>query len=191
MVPALIDELGGEVTDLRHVADHPAGQLGAVVESVAPSVSVIVVTGSTSVGATDRLRPFIERIGARWVVDTVACRPGHPQLLADLGRGRWLVGLPGNPFAALVAAHTLLAPLLAGLTGRPQSPLLLTPINGAVPPGKPGQTRLLPVVWDGNGVQVMAGHQPAFLRGAALADAIAVIPPEWTRGQPVGLLLSQ
>lgn len=79
----------------------------------------VLVTGSTSVGATDQLRALLGESGARWIVDTVACRPGHPQLLAQLPDGRWILGLPGNPYAALTAAHTLLAPLLAGLTGRP------------------------------------------------------------------------
>ncbi|WP_158713127.1 hypothetical protein [Streptomyces sp. NRRL S-1813] len=37
--------------------------------------------------------------------DAVACRPGHPQLLAQLPDGCWILGLPGNPYAALLP-HT-------------------------------------------------------------------------------------
>ncbi|MER7986307.1 molybdopterin-binding protein [Streptomyces noursei] len=88
------------------------------------------MTGSTSVGATDQPRRLLDDAGARMVVDTVACRPGHPMLLAQLPDERWVVGLPGSPYAALVAAHTLLGPLIAGLSGRPfggPAPLILTP----------------------------------------------------------------
>ena len=75
-------------------------------------VDPVVATGSTSVGSTDRLRACLQRLRASLVVDGVDCRPGHPQLLARLDSRRWLVGLPGNPFAAFVSAYTLLSPLL-------------------------------------------------------------------------------
>ncbi|MFC9325747.1 hypothetical protein [Kitasatospora sp. NPDC057015] len=118
----------------------------------------------------------------------MACRPGHPQVLARLGADRWLVGLPGNPYAALVAAHTLLAPLPAGLTGRalPAQPRM--PVHGDVRPTR-GLTRLVPVVWDGPGARVTGGHRAAFLHGAAVGDALVVITDDWTDGAPTPLVL--
>ncbi|WP_329400417.1 molybdopterin-binding protein [Streptomyces lydicus] len=88
------------VHQMRHaeVSDAVADDAGDVVPDI------VVVTGSTSVGATDQLRGLLADAGARMVVDTVACRPGRPMLLAELPTGRWLGGLPGNPYAALVAA---------------------------------------------------------------------------------------
>jgi molybdopterin molybdotransferase len=119
MLPALITGLGGEVEQIRWVNDQPAAALTDAIDDPTGDPSVVVVTGSTSVGMTDRLHTFLRERGARWVVDGVACRPGHPQLLAELGHNVWVVGLPGNPFAALVAAHTLLAAVIAALCGRP------------------------------------------------------------------------
>lgn len=188
MLPPLVDVLGGVVTDLRHVPDRPAGQLADAVHAAPAEAEVVVVTGSTSVGVTDQLRALLAARGARWVVDTVACRPGHPQLLAGLDDGRWVVGLPGNPYAALAAAHTLLAPLLAGLAGRPLPTLPSVPLASGVRPA-PGRTRLLPVAWDGGTARVLGGHRPAFLHGAALADAVAAVPPDWVPGSPVPLIL--
>ncbi|MDA5285581.1 molybdopterin-binding protein [Streptomyces sp. Isolate_45] len=147
-----------------------------------------MVTGSTSVGVTDQLREFLRDVGARMVVDTVACRPGHPQLLAGLADGRWVVGLPGNPYAALVAAHTLLAPLIAGLSGRGLPPLPRVAVSGDVRPA-PGVARLVPVAWEGAGARVVGGHRAAFLRGAAVGDALAVIGDGWVDGAPAPLLL--
>lgn len=146
--------------------------------------------GTLSVGVTDQLRRLLRARDARWIVDTVACRPGHPQLMAELGASRWLVGLPGSPFPALVAARTLLAPLLAGLSGRRLPELPLAVVTGDVRPA-PGLTRLIPVAWQGGVVRVVGGHRAAFLQGAALGDALAAIPPGWVEGKPVRLVLTR
>ncbi|MFG2713022.1 molybdopterin-binding protein [Streptomyces goshikiensis] len=187
LLPPLVEAAGGEVADVRHVPDRPAGSLDRHVAGPAADADVVVVTGSTSVGVTDRLRGLLHDSGARWVVDTVACRPGHPQLLAREVSGRWVVGLPGNPYAALVAAHTVLSPLLAGLTGRPLPRLPAVPLTGPVRTA-PGRTRLVPVVWEGSAARVTGGHRAAFLHGAVLADALAAVPPHWTRSLAVPML---
>lgn len=191
LLPTLVADLGGEVREVRHLPHLPTDLLSAAVhpQGEDSDAEVVVVTGSTSVGVTDQLRQLLRAHGARWIVDTVACRPGHPQLLAGLGAGRWLVGLPGNPFAALVAAYTLLAPLLAGLSGRRLPELPLAPVTGDVRPA-PGLTRLVPVAWEGGAAQVIGGHGSAFLRGAAVGDALAAVPPDWADGRPVPLILT-
>ncbi|MER6374157.1 molybdopterin-binding protein [Streptomyces mirabilis] len=139
--------------------DHPVGSLATVVLTTSYDTEVIVVTGSTSFGATDQLRQLLVEHGARWVVDAVAVRPGHPQLLAQRPDRRWIVGLPGNPYAALTAAHTLLAPLLAGPTGRPLPALPRIPLTGDIT-AAPGRTRLIPVTWDGATARPVGGHRP-------------------------------
>lgn len=88
---------------------------------------------------------MVAAIGAVIHVDGVACRPGHPQVLAE-SRGRWLVGLAGNPFAARVTAYTLLQPLLAGLTGRVLPPLPVAAVTGDMS-AVVHQTRIVPVRW--------------------------------------------
>ncbi|MEV7618349.1 molybdopterin molybdotransferase MoeA [Streptomyces sp. NPDC089799] len=187
LLPPLAAALGGECGPLRHVADRPAGRLAGAVHALREA-EVVVVTGSTSVGVTDQLRRLLHDAGARMAVDTVACRPGHPMLLAELPSGRWVVGLPGNPYAALVAAHTLLGPLIAGLSGRPLDPLPQVPVRGRVRAAA-GRTRLVPVVWEGAGARAVEGHGAAFLQGAAVGDAFAALPPGWTDGDPAPLVL--
>ncbi|WP_329403663.1 molybdopterin molybdotransferase MoeA [Streptomyces virginiae] len=188
LLPALIAELGGETAEVGYVPDRPVGRLSGAVRAVRDA-DVVVVTGSTSVGPTDQLRRLLADAGARMVVDTVACRPGHPMLLAELAPERWVVGLPGNPYAALVAARTLLGPLIAGLSGRALDPLPHVPVHGRARPAG-GPTRLVPVTWDGTRARITDGHRAAFLQGAAVGDALAAIPPDWTDGSAAPLLLT-
>jgi molybdopterin molybdotransferase len=119
----------------------------------------------------------LARIGAKLLVDGVAVRPGHPMLLAALPGGGHLVGLPGNPLAAVSGVLTLAAPLLRTLGGRSDPVPYAAPL-GADVAGHPNDTRLVPVVLgEGPSVTTLRFHGPAMLRGIAAADGMAVIPP--------------
>lgn len=171
-LPLLVAAHGGDLVGLQHLRDD-GRQLRAAVE--AAEAEVVLVTGATSVGPADHLRPVLAELAAELLVDGVACRPGHPQLLARLPDGRFVVGLPGNPLAALVATVTLLGPLLAGLGGRAlphQRAVLAEGLRAA-----PDSTRLVPVRLDRLHAHPVRHTGSGMLRGAALADALAVVPP--------------
>jgi molybdopterin molybdotransferase len=176
LLPPLLRGYGAYPTWVEAVSDRSASALAAALD--AGPEEVIVVVGSSSFGPTDHLHPVLADLGSVLHVDGVACRPGHPQLLAS-HRGRWVVGLPGNPYAALVAAYTLLQPLIAGLTGRPLPALSHATVTGPTRPS-PARTRLVPVCWDADGAVVVPGDRPGYLGAAATADALAVIEPDWT-----------
>src|SRR6185369_16451214 len=89
------------------------------IRRAAETAQVVCTTGGTMHGPVDHLHPALAELGAEYLANTVAVRPGFPMLLARLPGGRFLCGLPGNPQSAVVALVTLVAPLLAGLTGRP------------------------------------------------------------------------
>jgi molybdopterin molybdotransferase len=148
------------------------------------SGDVVVTTGSTARGPVDHLHAVLAGMGARWVVDGVAVRPGHPQVLALLPDGRPVVGLPGNPLAAVSGVLTLLEPVVAGLLGLPPREPARRTLAEPVPAGGEA-TRLVPV----RGARPMLFAGPAMLRGLATADGVAVIPPGGTtRGEPVACL---
>ncbi|MFD4509891.1 hypothetical protein [Streptomyces sp. NPDC058457] len=75
-----------------------------------------------------------------------------------------------------------------GRVRRPLPALPRIPLTGDIRTA-PGRTRLIPVTWDGTTAQPVGGHRPAFLHGAALADALAAVPQDWRPGQPTPLLL--
>jgi molybdopterin molybdotransferase len=109
-------------------------------------------------------------------------------LLAELPDGRHLVGLPGNPLAAVAGAVTLALPLLHHLAGRAAAGPSVVPAAADLP-GHRHDTRLLPVRRTERGAVPLAFDGPAMLRGLALAEALAVVPPGGVRaGTGVELL---
>jgi len=190
LLPGFVGRQGAQLTLRMPVPDEPPAELASALD--AADADVVLVCGATASGPSDRLRRVLAGLDARPVVDRVACRPGHTQSLWVLPGGRYVVGVPGNPFAALVACHTLLGPLLAGLAGRPLPALpaarLTTPepASGTLPAAG-AHARIVPVRWAGDTVAFVGRDRPASLWGAALADALAVLPPGWS-GEPVPLL---
>lgn len=170
-LPALVAAHGGELVARSHLPDEKSLLRKAIETSQA---DVVVTTGASSLGRADHLREVLDELRARRLVDGVAVRPGHPQLLAALPDGRFVVGLPGNPLAALAAAATVLAPLLAALGGRRRAfraALLAEPLRGWS-----GGTRLVPVALDGLHARPVPHAGAGMLRGASLAGALAVVP---------------
>ncbi|MET7401256.1 molybdopterin-binding protein [Dactylosporangium sp. NPDC005572] len=184
LVEAVSTRAGGRVHEARHVPDRP-DRLRAGLD--AATTDVVVVTGASSAGAADHLRTVLD--ARHWMVRGVACRPGHPQGLAALPDGRWVVSLPGNPYAGLVAALTLLEPLLAALSGRPRV-LRRMPVTGTarlVPDG----VRIVPTRHDGTIVQAAgsAGSGGSgSLHVAASADYLAVLRADWASGDSADVL---
>jgi molybdopterin molybdotransferase len=173
LVTAWLADLGVTVRPAEPVPDDAVALADAIGGS---SGDVVVTTGSTARGPVDHLHAVLTAAGARWVVDGVAVRPGHPQLLALLPDGRPVVGLPGNPLAAVSGVLTLLEPVVAGLLGLPVREPARCALLEPVPAGGEA-TRLVPVR-EGRPM-LFAG--PAMLRGLATADAVAVIPPGGAR----------
>ena len=85
LLGAWLGELGVTAWPPRAVPDDAAALAEALAAS---SGDVVVTTGSTARGPVDHLHAVLTAAGARWVVDGVAVRPGHPQVLALL---------PGRP----------------------------------------------------------------------------------------------
>lgn len=177
MIAPWLRALGAEVIDTRRVADDEHALYRAVTESEA---DLVLTTGGTAGGPVDHVHPVLTRAGAELLVDGVAVRPGHPMLLARLASGRHLVGLPGNPLAAVSGLLTLAEPLLRALGGREPAPAYHAPVRDEVH-GHPHDTRLVPFVHRDDRLVPLRYNGPAMLRGIAVADGLAVVPPGGAR----------
>ncbi|MFI6347628.1 molybdopterin molybdotransferase MoeA [Streptomyces sp. NPDC050560] len=173
MLPHWARALGAEVCAVHRLGDDAGKLLRAVADSDA---ELLITTGGTASGPVDHVHPTLRALDAELLVDGVAVRPGHPMLLARLDGGRHLVGLPGNPLAAVSGLVTLAAPLLRGLRGR-RSPHGRTAVLRDPVQGHPADTRLVPVVLSDGRAVPLHYNGPAMLRGIAVADGLAVVPP--------------
>ncbi|MDJ0314480.1 molybdopterin molybdotransferase MoeA [Arthrobacter sp. H35-D1] len=173
---AVVAMLGGSVVGQQRAADNLASMLDALVDSEDDPADVVITTGATGHSAVDFLREAITAMGGIFHVPHISMRPGHPTLLAELPDGRFIVGLPGNPLAAMVGLLTLGAPLLAKLGSLPE------PVTSEVACGAPikeyqGPTRLMPYRLVYGLASPCANTDSAMMRGLAAADGIMSVPP--------------
>ncbi len=114
-VAALVGAWGGEVTCRRRLRDD-LPSLALAARTALDEAEVVVVTGGASVGERDFSKAMFNALGLRLEFEKVAIKPGKPVWVGRTGQ-RIVVGLPGNPSAAMVTARLFLAPILAGLGG--------------------------------------------------------------------------
>ncbi|WP_104140463.1 molybdopterin molybdotransferase MoeA [Arthrobacter sp. ZGTC131] len=183
---SVVDMLGGLCTEQVRIGDSYGEWLEALEDagdaipgdgaaSVLPP-DVVITTGGTGRSGTDHFRRAVAELGGRLVIDGVAMRPGHPAVLAELPDGRFVLGLPGNPLAAMMALSTVGAPLLAALGHGAMPPVQDVPCGTMIDPD-PGRTRLMPfrLLY---GMASPAQHTgPGMMRGLASADGVMVVPP--------------
>jgi len=194
---AVVEMLGGICAGETKIGDSDADWLAALEDTEAPDAGnhplsgsgdgaeqsedtlpadVVITTGGTGRSGTDHLRRTVAELGGRLLIDGIAMRPGHPAVLAELPDGRFVIGLPGNPLAAMIALSTIGAPLLAALGHRKPPPVTEVPCGTMIEPD-PGRTRLMPfrMLY---GMASPAQHTgPGMMRGLAAADGILVVPP--------------
>ena len=111
-----IRQWGGRPTSRALLADDPAVIGNAAAEALAGS-NVLVMVGGASLGERDFARAALDRLGLEIRFAKVAIKPGKPVWYGRVG-DRHVLGLPGNPTAALTTARLFLAPLLAELGGQ-------------------------------------------------------------------------
>ncbi|KDN84126.1 molybdopterin biosynthesis protein [Kitasatospora cheerisanensis KCTC 2395] len=174
LLPPWLAAAGAELIGSRHVRD----DFGLLRDAIRHSpADLVLTTGGTAAGPVDHLHAALDATGGHRLVDGVAVRPGHPMLLAALPGGRHLVGLPGNPLAAVAGVVTLALPLLHALSGRAAEAAGPAGALAAALPGHPADTRLHPVRRTAAGLVPLPHDGPAMLRGLARAEALAVVPP--------------
>lgn len=116
MLTALLQSLGAEVL-LLPIARDNAASLSAAVRQ-AHTLDLLVTIGGASVGTYDVVRSTLEAHGLDLNFWKIAMRPGKPLMFGQLGHTP-VLGLPGNPVAALVCSLVFIRPALQKLLGQP------------------------------------------------------------------------
>jgi molybdopterin molybdotransferase len=110
LIAAMAREVGAHVVALERARDDDA-ELGSALQRLAGGADVLITTGGASVGERDRVKRVLAGLGATFLVDGVAIKPGKPVAVARLGITAVAV-LPGTPGAATVGFDQLARPLL-------------------------------------------------------------------------------
>jgi molybdopterin molybdotransferase len=174
ILPIVLGALDIRCVDLSYSGDSQR-QLRRLLVEIA-DVDVVVAVGSTGRGAADHLRAALAALGAVTLVDGIAMRPGGSQLTAVLPGGRVVLGLPGNPLAAITSLLATGPAIVDALTARedrvPLFGYLDDPADLTLQ-----RTRLLPVAQQANGRwKVAPSTSTAHLAGLIGAGALAVVP---------------
>lgn len=117
---ALLAGLPVAATDLGILPDR-ADATAAALRQAAAAHDLLLTSGGVSTGEEDHVRAAIEA-GGRLVFWRLAVKPGRPAAMGVVG-GVPVVGLPGNPVAAVVTFLHLARPLALRLAGALPEPL--------------------------------------------------------------------
>lgn len=109
-------ELGVEPVMLGNVVDRQDLVAERICEGL-KHADVVITTGGVSVGDYDVVQDALEEVGAEMVFWKVNIKPGTP-ILAATKENKIIVGLSGNPVAALITFDLLVIPLLKKMMGR-------------------------------------------------------------------------
>jgi molybdopterin molybdotransferase len=150
---------GARPMGAARLPDDPAAIVAAA-EPLIDDFDVLVIAGGASRGERDFARAALAPLELEPIFAGVAMKPGKPLWYGRIG-ARHVLGLPGNPTAALTTARLFLVPLLARLGGQGikaglawQAAMLG---NETPPPGD--REQFLCGWWDGTTVEILGRQQ--------------------------------
>ena len=177
MLRSLLERLGAEVADLGIVPDREAS-LADALAAAAAGHDLIVTSGGVSTGEEDHVKAAIERQGSLhfW---RLAVKPGRPVALGQV-RGVPLLGLPGNPVAAIVTFALLARPLILKLAGAaPAAPRHYPVRAGFAHKKRPGRREYLRASLERDGEILTAIKFPrdgaGILSSVVQSDGLAIL----------------
>lgn len=141
---------------------------------------VLLVSGGTSVGVYDFVRPTIEALGIQMHFWRVAIRPGHPVAFGTTPSTR-VFCLPGNPVSSMVCFEQFVAPALRNMMGHRRVCRRTIPARLAHDvKHRPGRTELIRVVLNrdqhGYLAEATGTQGSGVLLSMARADGLLVVP---------------
>ncbi len=101
---------------------------------IAARCDILLTIGGASVGDHDVVRGAFAAEGFEGIFEKIAVKPGKPTWFSQRGT-QLVLGLPGNPAAAMVTARLFLKPLIEAKTAaiRPPAALMMAHAQSALP----------------------------------------------------------
>ncbi|XOY56960.1 MAG: gephyrin-like molybdotransferase Glp [Rhodobacterales bacterium] len=174
MLAALVRQWGHDAVDLGRAPDD-RNILRGILDQGAATCDVILTSGGASAGDEDHMSALLAGTGslALW---RVAMKPGRP-LAMGVWDGKPVLGLPGNPVAAMVCALVFAYPALAVMAGgkwpEPQGFTLPAAFAKTKKAGRREYLRAR--IRDGR-AEVFASEGSGRVSGLAWADGLVMLP---------------
>ncbi|RVT89154.1 molybdopterin-binding protein [Sphingomonas crocodyli] len=166
MIAALFAETGAAVTLSAPVPDSREAIAGAIAAALA-TADFVITTGGASAGERDHIPDAVRDVGAAIHFHGVRMRPGKPVLFATTPGGVPILGLPGNPVAALVGCRFFGMATLRRLLGLPSE--AGRAVTSAVLPTN-GVANVTRVVAGDGPISPLPGDRPHMMRSLLTAD---------------------
>ncbi|MEH6721341.1 MAG: gephyrin-like molybdotransferase Glp [Aurantimonas endophytica] len=189
MLLALFDHPAIETIDAGIVPDDAAG-IAAAIRDAAARADLVITSGGVSVGEEDLVRGSVEAAGGFLTPLKIGMKPGKPLAFGRIGHAA-ILGLPGNPLAALVGAMIIGRQVLAVLAGMPAPVLRTLPATaGFERRVTPGRIEFAPACVTGRErdgtlvVETLGRGGSARLMPLAAADGFCIIPADFEQVSP-------
>ncbi|GAB2698802.1 molybdotransferase-like divisome protein Glp [Thalassiella azotivora] len=185
---AAVTDAGATAVRVGIVEDDPRLLLDTLTAQV-ERADAVITSGGVSMGAYDTVKEVLSQVGTV-TFDKVAMQPGMPQGFGHLGTRRTPVfTLPGNPVSAYVSFEVFVRPALRKMLGESQlhrSTLTARAEQGwRSSAGKRQYARVeLRRTHDGALVRPVGGPGSHLVADLAVANALAVVPPDVTQVRP-------
>ena len=177
---AQLQELGIQASLLGIARDNPQALKTAIQQGL--SYDVLLISGGTSVGVHDYVRPVLETLGVQMLFWRVAIRPGHPVAFGTT-KSTQVFCLPGNPVSSMVCCELFVLPALRARMGHrtPFRRTLAATLTQRIK-HKPGRTDFQRVTLqqhaDGWLATPIVDQGSGSLLSMAQADGLAIVPAE-------------
>lgn len=187
-LPALcaqISTFGATPVPFARIPDQRA-RVEAAIRDALTAADMVLTTGGVSVGDWDFVKPVLEDLGAEPIFWRVDQKPGGPLGFWML-EGKPILGIPGNPVAAMVMVEEYVRPALRKMMGfrhlhRPECAALLdAPWRKSSPDGRVHFLRAIQREEGGIRKVSLTGPQGSGILSSMLrANALALIPEDQT-----------
>jgi molybdopterin molybdotransferase len=182
---ALVAECGGAPHNQGTAPDDPV-VLSAMLECARHDSDLLVTTGGASKGERDLVKGVLKDLGAEFLFEQIAMRPGKPFGFA-MWHGKPVCVLPGSPAAAFVCFQELVRPALARLAGRRETnlPVLRARLRGSLHARSERRYFVLArldLISDGFVVTPLDNQCSALVRTAADSNAMIIVRETSTGG---------
>ncbi len=164
-----------EVALEEHVPD-VLGDLVRALRRALARADIVVLSGGVSVGDFDLVPAALDKLGLRAGFSSVSIKPGRPTTFAT-GRGKVVLGLPGNPVSVYVMFHLFVLRAAARLAGAaPPERTVRLPLAGGFRRRKAKRMEFVPARLTPDGrVEVLPCHGSADLLALTPMDGLMAV----------------